>query len=294
MSAPVPESACAAWCLPQSLTHLYYSPIYPTLTDRQQRIYNRLHACYLCELFVFFEEVFPGYYTRAAAQRAIREPLRSQLLGLVRAERRHALMFRSLARQLAPDLYGAFRFRFVALPRLVDLALRILFRFPAHFSVILWVTLIQEERALYYAREVLRSSHRIDDAMVRVQSRHLSDEQGHLDIEEALLRRYWDGSSPALRRLNVSLMRWAMKELLTAPKRGGMRLIDRYLRECPELQVRAGELRAAMRALDGEAAFHRSLYSRQILPRTFALFDRYPEFRTLQDVIPFYAAEREA
>jgi hypothetical protein len=41
--------------------------------------------------------------------------------------------------------------------------------------------------------------------------------------------------------------------------------------------------------LANDARFHQSLYSREIVPKTFALFDRYAEFRTLGDRVRGYS-----
>jgi hypothetical protein len=46
-----------------------------------------------------------------------------------------------------------------------------------------------------------------------------------------------------------------------------------------------------MRALGREPGFHESLYSRRIVPRTFAHFDRYEEFRRLGKSLRGYCPE---
>lgn len=279
------------WCLPETLTHLYYSPIYQTLTETQRRVYNRLHACYLCEFYVFFEGMFPRYYGQAATDPGMDAGLRARLVRLVEDERRHAAMFRALARYLAPDRYGEFRHYFIRLPGIGRAVLECLFRFPARFPVILWIALLQEERALYYAWEILRQAERTERRVVEAHRLHLADEEEHLAVEEGLLQRYWDGGSPWLRRLNGRLFCRVFGEFLIVPKRGGSRLIARFVEECPELREREGELRAAMGGLNGNPAFHASLYSRDIVPKTFALFDRYPEFCDLPKYLPSYTRE---
>ena len=46
---------------------------------------------------------------------------------------------------------------------------------------------------------------------------------------------------------------------------------------------------AGLRNLAKDARFHQSLYSRKIVPKTFALFDRYAEFRNLGDRVRGYS-----
>jgi hypothetical protein len=68
-------------------------------------------------------------------------------------------------------------------------------------------------------------------------------------------------------------------------------VIEYLVEECPELRPRKGELIQAMRALDHNPEFHESLYSRRIVPKTFRLFDRYPEFRDLGRSVRGYSPE---
>jgi len=75
---------------------------------------------------------------------------------------------------------------------------------------------------------------------------------------------------------------------LNAPKRAGIRVIERLVQEVPSLQGRKGALTAGLRNLAKDARFHQSLYSREIVPKTFALFDRYAEFRNLGDRVRGY------
>ncbi len=283
--------ASARWFVPEAITHLYYSPVYATLSPGQKLIYNKLHACYLCELFVYFEQTLPAYYLKAAARPGVPESLREGVRALHSAEQRHAEMFRKLARHLSPELYSEFRFHFIRLPRAASALLRAACGRPSLFPAMFWIVLMQEERAIFYANEILREASRLDPQTVEVQRRHKADESAHLGVDEALLSLYWDANRPWVRRLNGILLRLLVSEFLVAPKRGGVRLVDRWVTECRELRPRRAELAAAMRRLAGEPRFHESLYSRRIVPRTFALFDRYVEFRGLGKSLWAYSPE---
>ena len=283
--------ASARWFVPEAITHLYYSPVYDTLSHRQKLAYNRLHACYLCEMFVYFEQTLPGYYVKAAARPGVPEDLRDGVRALQYAERRHAEMFRKLARHLSPELYTEFRFHFIRLPRAASAVMRAACERPALFPAIFWIVLMQEERAVFYANQILDQSAGLDPEMVEAQRLHLADEAGHLGVDEALLALYWDANRPWVRRLNGRLLRLVVSEFLVAPKRGGVRLVERWVRECPELEARRTELAAAMRRLAAEPRFHESLYSRRIVPRTFALFDRYEELHSLGKSLWAYSPE---
>src|SRR5580692_6483849 len=99
------SEALVIWYLPEQITHLYYSPVYATLSLRQKLSYNRLHACYHCEVCAFLEGELPRYYLKAAAAPGIPEKLRREAQALADSERWHAATFRALARRISPDLY---------------------------------------------------------------------------------------------------------------------------------------------------------------------------------------------
>lgn len=65
-------------------------------------------------------------------------------------------------------------------------------------------------------------------------------------------------------------------------------MIRRLVAEFPDLQPREGELLAAVRGLARDAAYQRSLFSRETIPRTFALFDAQAEFANLGTVLRGY------
>ncbi len=88
--------ALIIWYLPEHITHLYYSPVYATLSPGQKLAYNRLHACYHCEICAFLEGELPRYYLKAVAAPRIPERLRREAQALADSEKRHAAAFRAL------------------------------------------------------------------------------------------------------------------------------------------------------------------------------------------------------
>jgi hypothetical protein len=282
----------ATWYLPEQITHLYYSPDYATLSLRQKLAYNKLHACYHCEVCAFLEGELPGYYLRAAAAPYVPEKLRQAAQALNDSEKWHAATFRSLARRISPELYSSQdEYAIIRPPSGASLLLRKLLDWPALLPSLLWIALIQEERGTFFGEEVLRQSDKLDPQMVDWQRRHLADETDHLNLGEALLPLCWDASPHWMRWLNSRFLRFVLREFMSAPKRSGVRVIERLVQACPELMPRKVELIAAMRELDGNAQFHESIYSRKIAPKTFALFDRYTEFRDLGDRLVGYSRE---
>ena len=286
MSKIAMHSSPIRWSIPEPLTHLYYSPVYADLTLAQRLTYNRLHLCYMCEMYVFFEENFPRFYEQAAASPNVSAGERAQVAELAASEAQHAGWFRALAAHLAPHLYvrdgGP---HFIRMPAFMGRLMRAAFLRPLWFPALFWIVMLMEERAVYYADQVTTSATTLDPEVVEVHARHKQDEASHLNIDEVLLRRYWDGNRPWVRRVNGWLVGYIFSELLTTPKRGGIRLVGQWIRECPELAPRQREFEQAMRSLGENPRFRASSFSRAIVPRSLAQIERWPELHALRRVL---------
>jgi hypothetical protein len=116
---------------------------------------------------------------------------------------------------------------------------------------------------------------------VGVHRTHLADEAGHVRWDEDLLDQIWTRCHPVLRRINAELFRWMVGEFFNTPKRGGLRVLTQLTAEFPDLAPRLPELRRQVRQLARSKAYHQSLYSREMVPRTFARFDKHAEFSLL-------------
>jgi hypothetical protein len=289
MASAAPRPDASKWSVPESITHLYYAPIYQTLTREQRLVYNRLHACFCCEMLVFFEEELPECYSIAARDGAASKSVSADVQAMLASESRHAAMFRALARDLDPSLYEPFDYHFLRMPRGILRLMKLPLHYPKLFPLVFWIVLLQEERTVYYSREVIRHASDLDPRVVDAFSRHLDDEQDHLGIDESMLEIYWDRSSPWIRRLNGYVFGLFVDEFLNAPKRAGVRVIERLAQEVPSLKSRKRELTDGLLGLARDTCFHQSLYSREIVPKTFALFDRYAEFRRLGDRLHGYS-----
>jgi hypothetical protein len=83
------------------------------------------------------------------------------------------------------------------------------------------------------------------------------------------------------RRLQARIFGVMMAEFFTAPKRAGKAVLQALLDEFPELSPLAADLHRELGALGASRDYHASLYSREITPRAFALFDELPEFKNI-------------
>ena len=273
--------------MPERLTPLFHTPVYHRLNLAQRRRYNQLHACYLNEQTIFFESVmarpilqcYPGRVSRGLA---------AGLGEFMQEEERHSAMFRALNRACAPAIYGGTDFHAIRLGAAVRWPLRWWVQCAGRFPLFLWLLLIQEERAMFYAGEFLAEADHLEPAFVAAQRKHLADEVGHVRWDEQLLDEVWPRTTPAWRRVNARLLAWLLREFFVLPRRSGWRVVELLLAEFPELRGRKAEWRDALRGLADNREFHRLAYSWEVTPRAFARFECEPEFRDIGRVLPCF------
>jgi hypothetical protein len=280
--------------VPEHLTPLFFSPVYASLGEAQRLRYNQLHALYFNEQIAFFEQAMARHILGALLQRPEHAPLRKVLETFLDEEMRHTAMFRALNRRCAPEFYGSADHYFIRPPPGSLTLLRWLASHPWHFPFFIWIMLVQEERAMYYAKQFLRSAEPLEPHFVAVQRRHLADEVDHVRWDEELLQRLWVPATRRKRRVNARLFAWMMGEFFLGPRRAGLNVVRQLVREFPDSIPAFPELRRELRALDHNPEFQLALYARSIVPRSFAHFDRWPEFATLGRVFHGYRTLTEA
>lgn len=269
--------------IPESFTPLFYTPSYRMLSCEQKLRYNQLHALYFNEQIIFFEETMGQMLLTALSQEPCLSRVAKKLHQLKAEEREHSEMFRRLNRLCAPHLYEKSDFYFVQVPRVWEFVANRAMRHPRLFPMFLWLMLLQEERALYYSRGFIQYEGIIEPHFTETQRRHMADESDHVCLGEELIETLWTRASSYLRCINASLFAWMLREFFNTPKRAQLRVVDELAREFPVLQARlAEEMKDQMLALSQSHLYQLSLYSREIVPRTFAQFDNCPEFRNVK------------
>lgn len=287
MSAPRPIDTSRDY-LPPPLTPLFHTPSYDTLDGAQRRRYNQLHAVYVNEQILFFEVALADNVLSALLRLVPPAGLAADLRKFRDDEAAHATMFRDLNRRCAPQIYEAADFHFVRIGTGAGRLLGLVSRRPATFPLFVWLMLMLEERALYYAREMVRQRRALEPTAVATHARHLRDEVHHVRWDQAILDWLWPRTSPTRRRLNALVFRWMVGEFFNAPKRAALLVLDALVAEFPELAPRRGRMAAELRALGTQPDYHRFLYARHIVPRTFERFDRWQEFASLGRVLLAY------
>ncbi len=189
--------------LPEKLTPLYYTPVYEQLEEIQRRRYNQITGLYFNEQFIFFESTLSVSLLHPLLSNPEFASISPAVGNFIREETAHAEMFRRLNLLSAPELYEHIDYYFIDISRAWWLLWRTLSRRPGLFPFFIWLVMIQEEKAVYYANEFLKSERRLEPHYYQSQRKHLDDEESHFDYNTQLLDLFWENKGPVLRRLNA-------------------------------------------------------------------------------------------
>ncbi|HWP57525.1 MAG TPA: diiron oxygenase [Candidatus Acidoferrales bacterium] len=274
--------------VPEAFTPLFYTPLYAELTPEQRRRYNQLHGCYCNEQIMFFEKFIAENVLSGVGRARGLEAMRPELSVFLNEERRHARMFRDWNLRCLPHLYGRNEFYFVVMPAGLKVVLDWSTKRPWFFALFVWLMLLQEERAVFLGREVLRRKDELEPHFVALQRAHLADEIDHVEWDQEILAAIWGSASAGARRILAALFCRMLEEFMITPKRSNLRVIAELANEFAELKTRFEGMRRALLALECSRDWNLSLYSRATVPKTFALFDRWPEFAPLSRVLCGY------
>jgi hypothetical protein len=284
-----PENINRSRCfMPENLTPLAFTPIYRDLDPQHRLRYNQMQALCFNEQIIFFETEVGTGVMKALLRETWPAGFGARLEEFWTDEVRHSAMFRTLNQACAPELYGAGDFHFVRMAGPVKAALRWATCHPRLFPLFIWLVLLQEERSLYYSSEFVRHKDQLEPRFVDTNRAHMIDEAGHVRCDLELLDRLWPQIDPVLRQVNASMLGWMVREFVSGPKRGQLRVVEALIAEFPELRVHAADIGKQLGALDGNREFQLSLYSRKIAPRSFGRFDQWPEFHVLERAMPGY------
>lgn len=286
----VPDTAIdfSRYFVPETFTPLFYTPFYAALSEAQRLRYNQLHGCYCNEQIMFFER-FIGENVLPRLQRdRTAASLAPRLGDFLEEERRHTRMFYELNRRCLPEVYAAGPFYFVQVPRGLKLAVDGLAKRPWLMPLLIWLMLLQEERAMYLGREIVRRRDDLEPHFVALQKIHLADETRHVQWDQELIALTWNKASSLKRKFLARLFTRIAREFLVTPKRGNLAVVAQWVREFPKLRPRWPAMRRALPALALQSDWNLSLYSRAITPKSFALFDRWPEFADVSSALLGY------
>ena len=274
--------------MPEEMTPLWFTAAYAWLTPVQRLRYNQLNALYFNEQTMFFEKSLAQNILGCFLAQSLPGELKAGLRQFLSEEEEHSDMFRQLNRRSAPKLYGHQDFYFIRVPPAAATILNLISRRPNWFPFLLWLMHLQEERAIFFGKTFLKFADLLEPQFIAAQRRHLADEIGHVRWDEQLLDHVWPRTGALLRRCNIRLFAWMIREYFTTPKRAALRVVSSLAAEFPELKPQLPEICRQLRALDSNAEYRRSLYCSENVPLTFQRFDAWAEFQAMTGPMPGY------
>jgi hypothetical protein len=290
---PVPEDARIDLARPflcPTAVPLQYTSAAERLSPEQLLRANQLTGLHYNEVITYFETALAPA-ALAALSRATPDPaLRECLAGFLADEARHTAMFQRLNRLSAPGWYDQAPFRFLVLPPGLRQAIALVTRRAAWFPALLWIMLAAEEHSVEVSRRSAAVASELEPTWAAAYRAHALDEVRHVQIDLHLVDRFHSPRGRRERRANAAVVRFVLGHLLLAPGRSGERVLAQLGREFPEARGAAAAMRSELRALGACPAYQAMMYSRETTPLTFALFDRFPEFRRMERVLSAYRA----
>jgi hypothetical protein len=269
----------AKWLLCPTLTPLYYTPAYASLTEPQQRRYNQLAGLATNEIVGFFERMLQPIFVRLHRHARVPADLRALLPTFLADECRHADIWWKLNRLAEPRRYADTEFRIVRFAWPVRRVIDFLLNHPVPFPVVVWTTLILEEHSLEITRRASRAAVPIEPRFAAAYKLHAQDEARHVQIDWKILELLLARLSPAMLRLNVRLLRGIVERCFLRPVTVATRVVRQLVDECPELRPREAEMNGQLAALSTSASYREMIFSPRANPITFALIRRVPAAR---------------
>lgn len=277
---------------PESMSHLYYCPSYQLLTEDERRYYNQVHACGICEQFVFLEEVLLvrgiGRLLETMGAR-LPAPMREAMTTFVDEEIKHGEMFGRLLKMADPELYGRERWVVYKLSGYETGFMDACLKFPETFLWWIWLAVLFEEKTLDFYRKYKDAPDqaRVDTLFHAVHKYHAKDEMRHFQLDHHFVEMFWVPAPRWKRWINEKVFHRMMYSF-THPRRTVRHALDRLLLKFPRLEAHREQLSGEVLTVYTRKDWQEAFYSRDALPHTFALFDRFPELHGLTDAFPLY------
>lgn len=276
---------------PECMSHLYFTPLYDELTPEERLTYNQAFAEGVAEQFVFLEQVLLVRGLRAFLRlggKSLPDPLIEACEFFVQEEDKHSAMFRRLLLESNPEVYEKTVFDIYRLTAQEEKFLATSLESPTLFLWWIWVATVFEEKTIDFHKKYQAARDGMDPMHMRVHRFHCLDELRHLQMDHHFVEALWVPAPWWKRELNA----WLFEKVMTSfvrPRRTVIASVNRMVRRHPRLEPMQSRLIEAGMSVHRSRAWHEATYSRETLPNTFALFDRFPELHRMSALLPLYS-----
>ena len=260
-----------------SLTPLFYTPVWRELSPEQKLTYNRISGTYWNELISWFEREL-ALTALAAAGRApgLRPELSARVAEFAHEEILHAAVFRQLNRISDSARYARGELSVLDIPSMVGRGLAIASNAGAA-PALLWVMLLMEERSIAVMDISCRQG--IDPLYARVYRAHAADEARHVAIDFELLDLIYATLSPTARQVNARIFGFLLRSFLLRPGRAARRAVALLIGAHPELRPLRRRFYAELHAAGDDRRYRSMMYSPVTTPRTIERLKALPEMQ---------------
>lgn len=268
----------------ESLVTVRYLPSYKSLTAEQRLRYNHLYALSVCEQFIWFEQgLICPIINKWIANSDLPEDFRLALKFFNEEELRHSSMFRRLLKKADHRAYSTGDFRLYKLKPLHKAFFNSVIRWPQIFLAWIWMAIYFEERTLFISRHY-HDDASVDQTFRRCHQLHMIDEARHLQIDQYLLKYFYDSASPFKRRL-AGKMFTALLRAYTSPKNTSRNILRQMRLEKCGPQNSLIKLHKDVAQLGHSRQFVEDFFGQGAMKRTRILLSQYPEMKKALSLI---------
>jgi P-aminobenzoate N-oxygenase AurF len=270
--------------MPHGLINIRFLPSYEKMTLPQKRRYNQLYALAIAEQFIWFEEgiVIP-ILQKIVNQNKLSPDLLKCLEFFMEDETKHSRLFRKLICQVNPEAKNGYRF--YNLSHFQKKFYQTIVGYPDFFSAWIWMTIYFEERTIHISKLYHQElSQGMDETFVKCHRLHMIDEARHVQIDQYLLRFFYDQKPIWNRKLAAWMYRQVVKAY-ASPKRISGYILNEMKTEFPESVSTFDQIINEFELLPKHKEFIQKMFGPEALGRTRKLLDSYPEMRPILEII---------
>lgn len=264
---------------PEHLTPLYYSSIYKDLNFEQKYHYNRLYAISANEAIMFFENTLAYNIFGKLKRLKLFTDVKEELFLIEKQEAAHALLFRQFNAKNFPEYYqNGNSYYFFYQPKFFLMLWNFCSSHANIFSLFYWLVLIQEERMLNHGNEFKNDIDLYNEEYKDLHLIHMKDEQSHAEMDMIIVNRIWHNTSNLSKSLNGLIFYQLYYQIFLAPKRTGLRIVDEWLKQFPDLKIHQAQIRKDFIKMDKNKKYLEMQLGENTIPKMRSLIKGKREF----------------
>ncbi len=282
--------------MPESMLALTFLSSYRLLNSDQKLAINQKYALAICEQFIWFEQELLCRVIARLMPKLQDQTLKKCLENFANEETRHSELFGKLLNLADPETYKTSHiesrdFNYFKLSLGSKLFFEALIRFPNLFLVWVWLAIFFEEKTIHFSQMYKKCQDNmghsnVDAQFAKAHALHMIDESRHLQIDQYLLKAFYEPKFFWQKRLCAKLTQLIFRAY-KSPRRIAKRILIKLAKEQAEHQLVYKKLINELPTLRKNQAYQEATYSRQVMGRTLGSLELYPEMNcALKELSP--------